>query len=852
MALEHPFTCPLPNGMHARPASAIEAVARRFASAVTIANERTGQAADAASVLGLVGLGIFHGDPCRLVVSGPDEREAFEALTRFLEHDFPQCDAALPAIEERAGDIPLPRLLAHAGATVHAGTPVVPGIGQGCAVLIGGFSLPAGIETGGVEDVAAERLRIDTALASLVRGYDAQLEHVSAGVQADVLRAHRSIARDSEFRKRLHHAVQADARTGAGAIADAEAHFTAMLLASGSALLRERALDIRDVCLRLLRHLYGDAAVDAEARSVGPASRRSVDPDDDWVCVADGLTPGQFLALDRQALRGLVLAHGGPTSHTVILARSFGIPTLVGLRTLDPASLGGQEIVVDADLGVVVSALTDAARRYYALERARLIERRAWLERFVDRPATTGDGRRLEVGANVGSAAEASRAFAAGAEGIGLFRTEMLFLDRANAPSEEEQFEEYRRALIAAGDRPVIIRTLDVGGDKPLPYLRLPAEDNPFLGYRAVRLYAEFERLFRDQLRALVRASAFGRLKVMVPMVSSVEEVLWVRRILAEEQAACATAGAPYDPAMPLGAMVEVPSLAFLLDHLCARLEFFSIGSNDLLQYAMAVDRANAKVAPLYDAWQPAFLRLLKTIVDAAHAGGRWVGLCGEMGGQADCLPLLVGLGLDEISMAAPRIAATKAALAALFAEACGGLVEQALACPTVAAVGQLLAAFDQASPAPLIDPDLVVFGVEARSKEEAIKIAVDRLCIGGRTDCPRDVEEAVWTREATYSTGFGHGFAVPHARTDAVRAASLVVVRLRTPVDWGSLDDKPVSVLLLLTMRASDTPTAHLKILAALSRRLMHEEFRERLRQEAEPDALCAFLRDSLGTEGG
>lgn len=836
MALDFAFTCPLPNGVHARPASAIEELARRFSSAVTLTNERTGNSADASSVLGIIGLAIGHGDPCRLVVSGSDERAAFASLTEFLRDRLPHSDDGLPSGPAAVSEIQLPRLLADAGAAIHRGTPVVAGIGAGRAVVVGAFTLPPDIPTSGAADPDAEVRRLEAALDAIADLGQSSVASPATGVPAAVLRAQQAMARDPEFRRRLRQAVWADGRTAAGALADAEAHFAATLAASGSALVRERALDVRDVCLRALDRMYG---VDVSAV---PAP-----PDVDWVLVTGRLTPGEFLAIDRRRLRGLVLAHGGATSHTVILARSFGVPTLVDVAGGVPASLHGRDVVVDADLGVLLSHVTDAARRYYALEKARDAGRRAWLWRFASSPAATVDGRRLEVGANVGSAAEAVRAFEEGAEGIGVFRTETLFQGRADPPSEDEQFDEYRKALEAAGDRPVIIRTLDVGGDKPMPYLRLPAEENPFLGYRAVRIYPEFEALVRRQVRALVRASAFGRLKLMVPMVTSVDEVSWVRRIVAEEQAAAAASRQTHDAGMPVGAMIEVPAAAFVMAQLCARVDFFSIGTNDLLQYTMAADRANPRVAALYDPMHPGFVRLLQLVVEAARAGGRWIGLCGEMGGQAEYLPLMVGLGLDEISVAVPRVGATKAALAQLSAAACDGIVGPAARCATAAEAAALLATGSWAGSARLFDADLIALDVEAESKAEAIKIAVDRLSMTGRTDRPRDVEAAVWAREVTYSTGFGHGCAVPHAKTDAVRSASLVCLRLRTPVDWESLDGAPVDVLFLLTMRASDTPTDHLQVLAALSRKLMHEDFRERLRRTDSAEDLCVWLRESL-----
>lgn len=838
MSLEYAFTCPLPNGVHARPASALEAVARRFAARISILNERTAHAANAKSVLAMVGLDIRLNDRCRVTADGADEREAMESLEDFLRQAFPRCDEPLPAIEMPAGEVPLPPVLTQANAEVRVGTVVVPGIGQGGAVRIGGFVVPDSLLKDGVTDVAAEVRLLDMALEKLLGSYELQLERLGGGIEAAVVRAHRAVARDPEFRERLEAAVREHGRTAAGAIAHAEAHFAAMLAATGSLLLRERALDIRDVCLQLLRQIHGEAVRGQDVCLTA-----------DTVCVADMLTPGQFLSLDRRYLKGLVLAQGGTTSHTVILARSFGIPTLVGVAGVDEAELHGQDAVVDADLGVLVTSLNDAARRYYDMERRRLEERRRRLHRFADRPAITADGRRIKIAANIATADEAARAFAAGAEGIGLFRTEMLFLDREQPPTEAEQFEQYRRVLAEAGGRPVIIRTLDIGGDKPIPYLRLPKEENPFLGYRGVRLYPESETVFRDQVRALVRASAFGRLRVMIPMISRVEEVQWVRKVIAEEQAGCAGAGVAFDQTMQVGAMVEVPSIAFLLDRLCGELDFFSIGTNDLLQYFVAVDRANRKVASLYDPGNPAFLRLLKKIVDDIHAHGRWVGLCGEMGGQIRYLPLLVGLGLDEISMVAPAIAAAKAELTGLSAAACHALVEEALACATAYEVGQLLDEFESRRPAPLIDPELVIPHSESRTKEEAIKEMVDRLYVAGRTDRPRDVEGAVWRREAVYSTGFGHGFAIPHCKTDAVRANSLAILKLKTPVEWGSLDGNPVQVLLFLVIRESDQATEHMKVLAALARRLMHEEFRDRLAQEQDADALCRFLEENIGS---
>ncbi|MGE5359600.1 MAG: phosphoenolpyruvate--protein phosphotransferase [Bacteroidales bacterium] len=837
MALTYTFACPLPDGMHARPASALEEIARRFAATISLTNDRTGQSANAKSVLGTIGLDIRFQDPCRLIVDGADEPGAFATLTRFLERDFPRADDALPVVEPRKADVALPPMLRDAGAIVHQGTPVVPGIGAGRLVAIGDFHIPSTVPLDAVDDVEAEVARVDAALSRVNARYDEQLERMPADVAAAILRAHRAVARDPELREGVVKGVRERRASGAAAIASVVETFTALLEASGSALVRERVLDLRDVSRQLLREMYGEAADVEDVRLTGAS-----------VCVATSLTPGQFLGLDRRYLTGLALAHGGTTSHTVILARSFGIPTLVGVSDVERLRSSTEEVVLDAELGVLVTGLTDGAQRYYQMERSRLDARRERLHRFKTGAALTLDGRRLEVAANVGTAEEAALAIAAGAEGVGLFRTEMLFLEREEPPSEEEQFDEYRRALTAAGNKPVIIRTLDVGGDKTISYLRLPLEDNPFLGCRAVRLYPEFESIFRTQVRALVRASAFGRLKVMVPMVSRVEEVRWVREVVAQEQDRCSADGIRFDASMPIGIMVEVPSAVFLLDHLAGVVDFFSIGTNDLLQYFTAVDRANRRIASLSNTLSPAFLRLLKMLVGQAHAHARWVGLCGEMGGDPRALALLVGLGLDEISMAAPAVVRTKAELAGLASPSCAALLDAALACADASEVEALVQRFERARPAPLVDADLVIVKGSARTKEEAIKEAVDRLYVAGRTDTPRDVEAAVWRREAVYSTGFGHGFAIPHCKTDAVSANSLVLLKLESPVEWGSLDEKPVSLLILLAIRESDQATAHMKVLASLARKVMHEEFRAALACETDPQVVAGFMRESLG----
>lgn len=836
MPLNRQFFCPLPNGIHARPASSLEEISRNFLSEIFLVNERNGHTANLKSVLSIVGADMRHNDHCTLKISGPDERDAFTQLSKFLDTALPHCDDIPTDILSHDGKAQLPNALRRANVTAYRGAAAVAGMASGKIVQTGKFKIPANISLDGVDNIEAECQLLGGALKNLAQLYDKRVSTAKKNIEIELFKAHRAIARDTEFQKQLRDAISGRKRTIAGAIADAEAHFSKMLADSGSELLRERALDIQDVCFELLQQIY--------RAEINP---KKIQLSGDCILVAESLTPGQFLALDRNFLRGLVLPHAGMTSHTVILARSFGIPTLICVHEIANANLENQEAILDADAGALLVNLTDAARRYYTMEGRRLKERQNQIARFAKAPAVTHDGHRIEIGANVVSADEVAAAFKAGAENIGLFRTEMIFIEREAAPDEEEQFEIYRRALVAAKNRPVTIRTLDIGGDKPLDYLNLPAEENPFLGRRAVRLYPRFESLFRTQVRVLVRASAHGKLKLLLPMISTSEEARWVRKIIFDEQQKCAAQKIPFDKAMPVGAMIEVPTAAFAMDALCQELDFFSIGSNDLFQYFMAVDRANADVATLYNPLQPSFLRLLKQIVDAAHMHEKQIGLCGEMGADKKFLPLLVGLRLNQISVAAPVIMELKAGLSKLNFQNCSDLLASALKSKASSEVETLLEQFVGRSDAPLFEPSLVILNADAQTKDEAIKLAVDQLYVLGRTDDSRAVEEAIWQREQSFSTGFGNGFAVPHCKSNAVKSNSLVILKPAEPIVWNSLDGLPVRAVILIATRDGSGAHDHLKIFAKLSRHLMDEYFRAHVENENNPEALCDFICKTL-----
>jgi fructose-specific PTS system IIA-like component len=381
-----------------------------------------------------------------------------------------------------------------------------------------------------------------------------------------------------------------------------------------------------------------------------------------------------------------------------------------------------------------------------------------------------------------------------------------------------------------------------------VPYLNLPLEANPFLGYRAVRFYEEQHALVATQLRAILRAAALGNVQLMVPMVSCVEEVRLVKSMIARAKAVLDEAGTPHGE-VELGIMVEVPSVAFSIPQLSEEVSFFSIGTNDLTQYTLAVDRGNRKVARLYNNLHPAFLAMLKKVVDDAHTCGRWVGMCGEMGGIERFAPVLVGLGLDEISTAGPNVPAMKAAVAGCDSKACRTLIESAVTQSTIADVEGLLSDYAASGQqAGTLDEAITNLSSDARSREEAIKEMVDSLFLAGRATNPDTVEEAIWLREDVFSTGIGHGFAIPHCKSPDITVNSVGVLRLKKPIDWQkTLDDQPVRILLMLAIRESDGADEHLKIFAKLARKIMHEEFRERLLTESDPAALVQYIEGEI-----
>ncbi len=433
-------------------------------------------------------------------------------------------------------------------------------------------------------------------------------------------------------------------------------------------MMRQRATDVRDIRARMLALLLGEESVDVASVPAGS------------VLLARDLTPSMTVGIHPENVAALLTEVGSKTSHSAILARALGIPAVLGIPRAAQLLHDGDTVIVDGGEGVVLASPDERTMSEYTRRREQAAQQRQQLEIYRDRPTLDADGRSYQLYANIGSLAEANAACQAGAEGIGLFRTEFLFMDRASMPTEAEQYDVYREVAGLMPDKEVIIRTLDVGGDKDIPYLNMEKEENPFLGYRAIRYSLDRPDVFRAQLRALLRAGAeHHNIKIMLPLVTSVEEVRSAKTLLEDCKAQLAKEGLPFDEKIPLGIMVETPAAALTSDLLARESDFFSIGTNDLTQYTMAVDRGNAKVENLYTTFHPAVLRSIRSIISAAKEAGIPVGMCGEAAADECMIPLLLAFGLDEFSVSASRVLATRKAIAGWRETAARHAAEEAM-----------------------------------------------------------------------------------------------------------------------------------------------------------------------------
>lgn len=448
--------------------------------------------------------------------------------------------------------------------------------------------------------------------------------------------------------------------------------------------MKERAADVRDVGKQLLIALTG-----VETAKIG-------DIHEEVILFAEDLAPSDTIQLNKEYVLAFITKRGGKTSHTAIFSRSLGIPAIVGIGDAADSIYNGDVIIIDGTEGkCIINPTPDTIVKYRKkmdLEQ----QEQSRLKEYAGKSAVTLDGHKVEIAANIGANADAVFALEQGAEGVGLLRTELLFMSQTSLPDENQQFEFYKEILQSMQGKPVIIRTLDIGGDKEVPYLKIPKEMNPFLGYRAIRLCLDQKQLLYTQLRAILRASAYGSAKIMFPMISSMEEWMKAKEILEEVKQQLTEENVAFDHAVKVGMMIEVPSAAIMAGQFAKEVDFFSIGTNDLVQYTLAVDRMNEKIAHLYDHFNPAVISLIHHVTQAAHAEGKWVGMCGGMAGDPMAVPLLLAMGLDELSMSATSIQKIKYSINHVKMDKCKILLNDILKMKTIGEIRSALEAFQQ------------------------------------------------------------------------------------------------------------------------------------------------------------
>ncbi|WP_342508641.1 phosphoenolpyruvate--protein phosphotransferase [Sporosarcina sp. FSL K6-2383] len=531
-----------------------------------------------------------------------------------------------------------------------------------------------------IEDSATEVARFQSALATSKSELEAIRDVAEKELGADdaaIFNAHVLVLTDPELIGPIEEKIKTDQVNAEFALKEMSDMFITMFEQMDNAYMQERAADIRDVTKRLLSHLLGVKIVNPSMIS------------EEVVVIAEDLTPSDTAQLNRQFVKGFTTDIGGRTSHSAIMARSLEIPAVVGTQESTKLIQDGDLVIVDGLNGEIHINPSAEVVADYKNKQQQFEQQKVEWAKLVNEKTITADGHQVELAANIGTPEDLVGVVNNGGEAVGLYRTEFLYMGKDQLPTEEEQFEAYKKVLQGMAGKPVVVRTLDIGGDKELSYLQLPEEMNPFLGFRAIRLCLEEQDIFRTQLRALLRASTFGNLKIMFPMIATLGEFRQAKAILEEEKQELLAAGTEIAEHIEVGIMVEIPSTAVQADVFAKEVDFFSIGTNDLIQYTFAADRMNERVSYLYQPYNPAILRLVKMVIDAAHKEGKWAGMCGEMAGDEIAVPLLIGLGLDEFSMSATSILPARAQIKKLKKSDMVELVNEALQMGTAEEVVQ-------------------------------------------------------------------------------------------------------------------------------------------------------------------
>jgi multiphosphoryl transfer protein len=669
-----PLTLPNPNGLHARPAAVFAQAAKGFAASIHLHKRQ--ESANAKSLVAVMALQTVQGDIVQVSAVGPDAHAAISTLAELLTAGCGEAAAVTPELT--------PVMVQASSSKVLRGVCASPGSAFGHVLQITEQALEVN-EWG--EGAHVEREHLSRALDEAVSALQQLRDTAKGDAQAEIFKAHQELLEDPGLLDLAD--VLIDEGKSAGFAWRASTEATASLFTcQGNALLAERAADLADVSQRVIKLLLGVQNCELEMPEGA-------------ILIAEQLTPSQTAGLDTTKVLGFATVGGGATSHVAILARAFGLPAICGLPVQVLALVNGTQVLLDADKGELQLDPDLAAIEQLHARRQLQQQRQQHELAQASLAACTRDGHQVEVTANIASLAQAEQAMALGGEGVGLLRSEFLYLDRHHAPSHDEQASTYSAIARALGPaRNLVVRTLDVGGDKPLAYVPMDAETNPFLGLRGIRLCLERPQLLRDQFKAILSSAALTRLHIMLPMVTQLSELRIARQMLEEEALALGLTELP-----KLGIMIEVPAAALMADLFAPEVDFFSIGTNDLTQYTLAMDRDHPRLASQADSFHPAVLRLIASTVKAAHAHGKWVGVCGALASETLATPLLLGLGVDELSVSVPLIPAVKAAVRSLELVECQAIARQVLGLESAGQVRDALRRYHDAK----VDTSLVL-----------------------------------------------------------------------------------------------------------------------------------------------
>ncbi|EJM59593.1 phosphotransferase system HPr (HPr) family protein [Pseudomonas sp. GM50] len=669
-----PVTLANPNGLHARPAAVFAQAAKRFSASIHLHKQQ--ESVNAKSLVAIMTLQTAHGDVVQVSAAGPDAAAAISTLTELLLTGCGEAGAASAPVEASRAEASSLKVLR--GVCASAGSAF------GRVVQIAEPSLEVH-ELG--TTALAERDHLARGLAEARQALQQLRDNAMGNAQADIFKAHQELLEDPGLLEVAHVLID-EGKSAAFAWRAATESAATLFKGLGNALLAERAADLADVGQRVLRLILG-------------VEDHALEVPDGAILIAEQLTPSQTAGLDTRKVLGFATVGGGATSHVAILARAAGLPAICGLPVQILTLINGTQVLLDADKGELQLDPDLAAIEQLQANRQLQKQRQQYELANAGLAASTRDGHHFEITANIASLAEAEQAMALGGDGVGLLRSEFLYLDRNHAPSHDEQASTYSAIARALGPaRNLVVRTLDVGGDKPLAYVPMDHETNPFLGMRGIRLCLERPQLLRDQFKAILSSAGLARLHIMLPMVTQLSELRLARQLLEEEALALGLTELP-----KLGIMIEVPAAALMADLFAPEVDFFSIGTNDLTQYTLAMDRDHPRLASQADSFHPSVLRLIANTVKAAHAHGKWVGVCGALASENLAVPLLLGLGVDELSVSVPLIPAIKAAVREVDLLDCQAIAQQVLGLESAEQVREALRLHHEAT----VDTSLVL-----------------------------------------------------------------------------------------------------------------------------------------------